>query len=202
MSAPDDELQLVSWATLPDDVLRRILRINLTPELLSRVSGACSAWRAVADGNDLWQPMVNQRWPETVGLRVTCTSYRALHARLRRADSSQAMRETPSELLFMVRIRMGEGAVVLAHTFALSEMESDGTWLCPDLRIPDDVLLKAAADYAAKDMMCFRDFCCFYDADVRPCLLAPPAILVAGTHGHLLVGADDPLSAVSPPPCA
>lgn len=157
-----------SWASLPDDVLRRVLRINLTPEVLARVSAACKAWRAVACGNELWAPLVVERWPETAGLRGRCTSYKALHARLKRADSSQAMRETPSELLFMVRVRMGEeGTVVLSTTFALSDRCSDGTWLCPDLSVPDEILLKAAADYAAKDMTCFRDFCSFYDADVR-----------------------------------
>jgi len=56
--------------------------------------------------------------------------------------------------------------VVLAHTFAWAEADEDGTWMCPPLNIPEAMLHRAAADYAARDLTCFRDFCDWFNSDV------------------------------------
>ena len=158
---------IVSWAALPDDVLRACLRpFGVRQHLIGLLNAgaACSAWRQVADSNHFWADACAERWPETAGLRGV-SSYKALYRRMGKADRRIALREPPSALQFMVRWRM-EGIVVLAHTFTWSEAEEDGTWTCPPLAIPQSMLERAASDYAARDLTCFKDFCDWFSSDV------------------------------------
>mmetsp|Transcript_14753 Transcript_14753/g.29612 ORF Transcript_14753/g.29612 Transcript_14753/m.29612 type:complete len:194 (-) Transcript_14753:84-665(-) len=166
-----DEADVVDWAALPEDALRTILRINYTPAALHHVAATCKSWRPLASSNEMWAGIVIVRWPEFASLQ-RCTSYRALHARLLRADQRLAMREAPSELSFMVCMRM-QGSVVMAHTFLLSDLRADGTWVCPDLRLPDGLLHAAAADYADSEMTCFREFCEWNHAELTVTAFRP-----------------------------
>ena len=163
-----------AWDALPDDTLRGIFRVDggvFVPASLHRIAGTCKAWRAIAMGNELWSAVVLSRWPEAAGLDG-CTSYAALHARLMRADARLAMREPPSELQFMVAMRMSlpdepSSSVVLSHVFRLSEQLADGTWPVPDLQVPAAILRRAASDHASCDLTCFREFCDWFGCDLR-----------------------------------
>ena len=153
----------ISWAALPDDVLLAVLRTFPVNDLLS-AGAACKSWNKPSDSNALWQTICLERWPETAGLRrVSC--YKSLYRRMAKADRRVALREAPGALQFMVRLRM-EGVVVLAHTFNWSEADEHGTWTCPPLAIPYAMLQRAAADYAACDLTCFKDFCDWFNMDI------------------------------------
>ena len=154
---------IISWAALPDDVLRACFRSFAVRDLLS-VGASCKAWQQVADGNGLWSPACIDRWAETAGLRRV-GSYKALYRRMAKADRRVALREAPGALQFMVRLRM-EGAVVMAHTFTWSEADGDGTWACPPLAIPPALLQRAASDFASRDLTCFKDFAEWFSSDV------------------------------------
>ena len=145
----------VSWTALPDDVLRLCLRMQVLDGLLN-AGATCKAWQTVANSNALWRRLCWERWPETAGLKGV-SSYWALFRRMAKADCRVALRETPGALQFMVRLRM-EGTLVMAHTFSWSDADKDGKWSVPPLAIPPAMLQRAAADYAARDLTCFRDF--------------------------------------------
>lgn len=160
----------ISWALLDDDVLRACLRINLAASMPNgrlRVQGllsaaaTCKSWRQVADGDELWTSACTRRWPEVAGLE-NVASQKALYRRMNKADQNVGLRETPSELQFMVRLRMGlascEEEVVLAHSFKWSDMSSDGTWECPPLNVSSRLLIRAAEDIAARDLTHFKGF--------------------------------------------
>ena len=143
-----------SWTTLADDLLLAFLsRLDVCD--LVAVSAVCRAWRRVAMTNTVWEPHVVQRWPETAGL-IGVVSYMRLYGRMAKADRGVALREPAADLQFMVRMEMEE-EVVLAHTLKWSEMQDDGTWVCPRLRVPPALLETYARDLPLGNLKTFFD---------------------------------------------
>lgn len=160
----------IEWAALADDVLCSVLKHQALDGLLN-AGAACKAWRAVAESNVLWERMGCLRWPEIAGLQEV-SSYKNLFRRMAKADCRVALREVPGALQFMVRLRM-EGTVVLAHTFSWADADEDGAWTSPTLQVPDAILQRAASDYAAHDLTCFRDFGEWFSSDVTVTVYRP-----------------------------
>lgn len=171
-----DAAEPISWAQLPDDVLTACLRLNYTTartpndvrEFL-RPAAACRSWREVASSNELWSHACASRWPETSSL-TNVASFKALWRRMSKADRRVALREPPSELQFMVRLSMryletpvdgvdeAGDELVLAHTFKWSEMQTNGMWECPPLKLSSEMLARAACDIESNDLTSFKGF--------------------------------------------
>jgi hypothetical protein len=94
-----------------------------------------------------------------------------------KADRGVAIRERPSPLHFMVRLTIDD-KVALAHTFRWSEASADGSWVCPDLEVDDEIVRAWERSTCS-----FKEFCEAYawrltvtayrDADGRIARLIP-----------------------------
>ena len=175
----DSEAAAPQWALLPDDVLIAVLRYNYGASNRIRdflhPAAVCRAWRAVAISNELWKPACIGRWPEISSLEEV-GSFKELWYRMSKADRQVALREAPAEVQLMVRLTMrylttpvdgvdeGDDTLVLAHTFKVSEMGEDGSWACPPLSMPHEMLARACGDIESSDLTSFKGFFEWFNA--------------------------------------